>query len=118
MTLPSVSVVLPTSRRPRFLAACLDGLLAQSHPAAEVIVARRSNDYESRAVLRRCRAPIHEVVLGEAGAAAAMAAGVRTARGEVICSTDDDAVPRRDWLVRLLGHFNDPSVGGVGGRDV
>jgi len=45
---------------------------------------------------------------------AAMAAGVERAEGDVIAFTDDDAVPRRDWLTRIASHFEDPRVGGVG----
>jgi cellulose synthase/poly-beta-1,6-N-acetylglucosamine synthase-like glycosyltransferase len=38
--------------------------------------------------------------------------------GDIICITDDDAAPRPDWLQRIEQHFeNDPSLGGVGGRD-
>jgi glycosyltransferase involved in cell wall biosynthesis len=47
-----------------------------------------------------------------------MAAGIREATGAIFAFTDDDAIPRPDWLERLLLHFGDPSVGGVGGRDV
>ena len=46
-----------------------------------------------------------------------MEAGVSAARGEIVAFIDDDAVPRPDWLRRLVRHFDDPEVGGVGGRD-
>ena len=31
--------------------------------------------------------------------------------------TDDDAEPRNDWIERIKHHFEQPEVGGVGGRD-
>jgi hypothetical protein len=40
------------------------------------------------------------------------------ARTDVIAFTDDDAVPRVDWLRYLLAPYRDCAVGAVGGRDV
>ena len=47
-----------------------------------------------------------------------MTAGVEQTTGSVVAFTDDDAVPRPDWTRRLLEHFEDTTVGAVGGRDV
>jgi GT2 family glycosyltransferase len=41
--------------------------------------------------------------------------GIREARGEIICFTDADCLPDRDWLKRLTGAFNDDDVSVVGG---
>jgi hypothetical protein len=46
-----------------------------------------------------------------------MSAGVAASRAPVIAFTDDDARPRSDWLTRIVSHFEEPAVGGVGGRD-
>jgi hypothetical protein len=48
---------------------------------------------------------------------AALNGGLDAASGELVAITDDDAVPRSDWLERIERHFADPSVGAVGGRD-
>ena len=48
---------------------------------------------------------------------ASMNAGLARTSGEFVALTDDDAEPRPDWLARLLPYFDDPGVGGVGGRD-
>jgi GT2 family glycosyltransferase len=61
---------------------------------------------------------VKETTVAAPGVLAAMGAGVQVALGQIIAFTDDDAVPRPDWLERLLPHFADPSVGGAGGRDV
>jgi hypothetical protein len=49
---------------------------------------------------------------------AAMAAGVAASTSPMIAFTDDDARPRPDWLARIVALFEEPSIGGVGGRDV
>jgi hypothetical protein len=58
------------------------------------------------------------VLVSQPGQIAAMNAGLAVATGEVITFPDDDCVPRADWLRRIMGHYDDPRVGGAGGRDV
>jgi glycosyltransferase involved in cell wall biosynthesis/GT2 family glycosyltransferase len=113
------SVVVPTYRRPEALRRCLDGLASQSIEPAQMIVVRRAGDDGSEAVMAEWRHPaLVDVVVDETGVLAAMEYGVRAADAKIIAFIDDDAVPRSDWLSRLVRHFDDPGVGGVGGRDV
>lgn len=115
----TVSVLVPTYHRPGSLAACLTGLTEQSHAPDEVLVVVRRDDVASRAVLaQRWDMPVREVVVDRPGAVAARNAGLEAATGDVVALTDDDAVPRPDWLARLLAHYEVPDVGAVGGRDL
>jgi GT2 family glycosyltransferase len=41
--------------------------------------------------------------------------GIREARGEIVCFTDADCIPRPDWLVRLTAPYDDETVNVVGG---
>lgn len=115
---PSVSVVVPSHGRPEILSRCLEALLVQRQPPDEVLAVHRAGDEATAAMIRRFGPRgVTPVVSVEPGLLAALEAGARHARGEVIAITDDDAVPRRDWVGRILDHFGDPRVGGVGGRD-
>jgi glycosyltransferase involved in cell wall biosynthesis/GT2 family glycosyltransferase len=114
-----VSVVVPTYRRPDELRRCLAGLATQSLAPAEIIVVRREGDEATRAALKEsAHAAVVDAVVSEPGVLAAMQAGAAVASRDLIAFIDDDAVPRREWLERLTRHFEDPKVGGVGGRDV
>jgi glycosyltransferase involved in cell wall biosynthesis len=114
-----VSAVIATYQRPLLLRRCLEGLSSQTVAVREIVVVRRGEDEESASLLDTWTgAPLREVVVEEPGVVHALATGSRVAGGSVIAFTDDDAVPRADWIERLLGHFSDPSVGAVGGRDV
>jgi GT2 family glycosyltransferase len=113
-----VSIVVPTYRRPEQLRLCLEGLVQQRIPARDVVVVRRAADEETASVLRAWEGEVTEVTVTGAGVVTAMAAGVRATAGEIVAFTDDDAVPRPDWIARICSHFGDPLVGGVGGRDV
>jgi mycofactocin glycosyltransferase len=76
-----VSVVVPTLGRPGALARCRTPLAAQSIEIEIVVV----EDVEGR------------------GPAWARNEGVRRARGEVVCFTDDDCVPEVGWAEALAG---------------
>lgn len=119
---PTVSVVVPTFRRPALLARCLEGVEAQRPRADEVVVVHRPEDAESAAFLETWVAgdPARRraVAVEGPGLVRALAAGTEAARGEVLAYLDDDAVPRPGWLEELLRGFLDPTVGAVGGRFV
>jgi cellulose synthase/poly-beta-1,6-N-acetylglucosamine synthase-like glycosyltransferase len=117
----SISVVIPTYRRPLELRRCLKGLLQQERPPDDVVVVVRESDKESRKTLMDqsfATLPLREVVVEGTGVVMAWNAGLDVARGDVIAFTDDDAVPRKEWLRRIEGHFVERAeLGAVGGRD-
>ena len=114
---PAFTVLIPTYRRPRELRECLDAVLGQTAPPEQVIVIRRDSDKDTARVLSFENA-VEEVVVSQGGTVAALCAGLSHASGDVVAVTDDDAVPRYDWLERLAVAFDEKSVGAVGGRDV
>jgi glycosyltransferase involved in cell wall biosynthesis len=100
---PALSVVVPTRDRPAALERCLAALARQSAPALEVVVvddASRDAGAVRGAVARAC--PGARVLRGDGrGPAAARNRGVAAATGDVVCFTDDDCRPDRDWAARL-----------------
>ncbi|HVD37527.1 MAG TPA: glycosyltransferase [Solirubrobacterales bacterium] len=85
---PRVSVVVPTRDRPELLRQCVAALEAQT-VAVEIVVVE---DVDGR------------------GPAWARNEGVRRARGEVVCFTDDDCRPSAGWAEALTV----PIFSGVG----
>ena len=43
---------------------------------------------------------------------------LREARGDILAFIDDDAYPRRDWILNAVRHFDDPEIYGVGGPGI
>ncbi|MCX5767568.1 MAG: glycosyltransferase [Gemmatimonadetes bacterium] len=121
MAVPTVSVLVPTWRRPESLARCLRALAAQSQPPVEIVVGWRADDSETALALATLTlelgVPVRQAMTAEPGVVAAMNAALELCTGTVIALTDDDAEPRPDWLERLGRCFDDPAVGGAGGRD-
>jgi glycosyltransferase involved in cell wall biosynthesis len=114
----TVSVVVPTFRRPGSLRRCLEGLASQRTPPHEVIVVRRSTDAATTAAAIPGLETARLVEVRRPGVVFAMAAGAASASGDVVAFCDDDAVPRPDWVQRLSAAFAESGVGAFGGRDV
>lgn len=116
-----VSVLLPTFRRPQELRRCLDALATQTAPPHEVLLVVRPSDDATRDFLAsydRRSLPIRVLPVTEPGLVAALNVGLAGFSGDVVAMTDDDAVPRADWVERIRAHFEkDPALGGLGGRD-
>jgi GT2 family glycosyltransferase len=117
---PSLSIVVPSYRRPDHLAALLSSLAPQARAAgAEIVVI---DDGSGDAAYARVVEPFADVVAyhrleRNQGRGAATNHGLALARGEWIVFTDDDVRPPSDWLAELaniLTRFPDlDAVGGV-----
>ncbi len=120
MSLPSASVAVVTYERPAFVARCLDHLLAQTVPPSEIIVVDSSSGDETRRLVgERFPSVRYEVCpAGRGATATARNIGYTLTSGEVLAFVDDDAYAEPEWLERLLPFFEDPTVGGVGGRQI
>ena len=108
-TVPRVSVVIPTYRRPELLSRCLAAVFAQRLGPAdfEVTVVDDGHDDATRQAVDRMRAAAPPgailVYLRPAqgrGPAVARNWGWRASRAPLIAFTDDDTIPDPDWLLQ------------------
>ena len=102
---PSVSVVIPTCRRPNDLARCVDSILATKYPRLEVIIVDNAPQEPETADLIADRFSgeprVRYVREWTSGASRARNLGVHSARGEIVAFTDDDVVVDQHWLAAL-----------------
>lgn len=121
VTKTTITVIIPTYRRPKDLERCLEALKQQTRPVDELLVVVRDTDAETWAFLAQFNPeglPLRTVTVTFPGQVAALNAGLDVAQGDIISITDDDAAPHPDWLERIEAHFlSDEGIGGVGGRD-
>jgi glycosyltransferase involved in cell wall biosynthesis len=97
---PLISVIVPTRDRPAALARCLGALSTQTVAGAlEMIVVDDGSQAADEVVGLHPRARLIQAT--GVGPAAARNGGVRHARGAVLCFTDDDCAPHREWAARL-----------------
>ncbi len=120
---PSLSVVIPAYNEGAMVARSIDSVAQAHYPRARLQVlavddGSRDDTWEhmQRAaarhpgVVRTLRLPANR------GKRAALAAGIREARGEVIVTIDSDSVIEPDTLLAMVSPFRDPAVGAVAGR--
>lgn len=119
-----ISVIVPTYHRPEYLKRCLKTLTRQTGKSDEIIVVMRDTDTMSQEVVTQLQIGLRKYVKIKVSSvvkpshAPALNAGLNEASGDIICFTDDDAEPWSDWLERIEKHFQDPTIAGVGGRDI
>jgi glycosyltransferase involved in cell wall biosynthesis len=121
VTKTTITVIIPTYRRPKDLERCLEAIKQQTRPVDELLVVVRDTDSETWEFLDSFNPeglPLRTVTVIAPGAIAAMNVGLDAACGDIISFTDDDAAPHPDWLERIETHFlSDDRIGGLGGRD-
>lgn len=119
---PAVSIVVPTRNRPVDLQRCLAALAGQSElESFEILVVDDgSDDPEAIRDVVAAHSGVRIVRQNGTGPAIARNAGVRAARGHVVCFTDDDCRPEPEWAARLeraLGAGADAAGGRTIGGD-
>jgi glycosyltransferase involved in cell wall biosynthesis len=107
----TVSVVVATYDRPDDLQACLKSLVLQqtTHPVEIIVV----DNHPDSGITRRVVDAFPTVRLIEerrGGLSYARNAGILAAAGEIIATTDDDAVCAPDWIERLVLPFERDDV--------
>lgn len=117
----SLSVVIPTYQRPLWIRRAVQSLAVQSRPPDEVIAVARDTDvptHEAIAGLQGEPLPfkLRRELVTEPGFMPPVRRGVSAATGDVVAIMDDDAEAADGWAARLVGHYDDATVGAVGGR--
>jgi GT2 family glycosyltransferase len=115
----STSVLIPSHRRVEKLSLCLESLGRQTVPPHEVLVVWQADDHETRdAVLaKRGNFPydLRALHSAEKGVVVSENVALDVSKGEIVMLIDDDAIAPPEWVSRHAAHYDDPSVGVVGG---
>jgi glycosyltransferase involved in cell wall biosynthesis len=111
----SVSIIIPTFNGASRIGNCLDALLNQRVGRdAEILVVNDGSTDNTADVVARYSG-VRLITQSNAGPAAARNRGAQEARGMIILFTDDDCVPKPEWLAAMTAPFSDPSVVGAKG---
>jgi GT2 family glycosyltransferase len=97
---------------------CLDSLVRQSYPNVEVIVADGASVDDTASLLTRAYPSIRLLRLRRnAGFSGNVNAGLRAARGEVLCLLNNDAQAEPDWVATCVETlFAAPEMGSVASK--
>lgn len=108
---PRVDIVISNFNYGRFLGAALESACGQTHPAVSVIAVDDGSSDDSRDVLAGFRDRAKVVLGRHGGQAAALNAGLRHCRGDLVIFLDADDVLLPDAAARAAAAFAaDPAV--------
>lgn len=117
--LPTVCVLVPAYNEEAVIVATVASILRSDYPALEVCVIDDGSDDATLAVARAAfgdEARVMILTQRNGGKAAALAAGVRATRAEIVVVIDADTVLAKDAIGLLARHFTDAGVGAVSGN--
>ncbi|MFC2054353.1 glycosyltransferase [Chloroflexota bacterium] len=117
-TSPQTSIIVPVFNGQNVIRDCIDSLLNLNFPRQdrEIIVVDNGSSDHTPKILAEYSDLIHCYQEQHRGAAAARNHGIDNSRGKWIAFTDADCVVDSEWLLNLVPHLTDPSVGIVGGK--
>ena len=115
---PSVSVIVPTHRRPELLRRALDAAVQQTRAPAEIVVVDDADDVRSRDVVRsvaaHCSFPIRYIgYRGGSGVSMSRNIGVRESSGSAIALLDDDDYWDPQYLSNATQRLRDRQIDAV-----
>ncbi|HWC75459.1 MAG TPA: glycosyltransferase family 2 protein [Gemmatimonadales bacterium] len=117
---PSISIVLPCRNEERYIAACLDSILATTYPLdrIELLVVEGMSEDRTREILATYVAQ-HSVmrVIDNRGriTPAALNVGIRAATGEIIVRMDAHVIYPPEYITRLVEALQSSDADNVGG---
>jgi glycosyltransferase involved in cell wall biosynthesis len=119
MTLPTVSIIIPTYNRPQRLRTCLESLLKLEYPRElwDVIVVNDggATSFDGLDDEFLAQLPIESLTIENSGPATARNYGTNGARGDYIAFTDDDCEVQSDWLLSAIETLRSTGTQVVGG---
>jgi cellulose synthase/poly-beta-1,6-N-acetylglucosamine synthase-like glycosyltransferase len=112
-----ITVVVPAYNEEELIADCLDSLLNQSLEKSEyqiIVIDNNSTDATARIATSMGVQVVREP---RKGYVHALRKGIEVSKTELFAFTDADCRVPRDWLEKILQHFeSSPRVVGVGGK--
>lgn len=118
--LPFISVVIPAFNESDSIEKCLRGVAALDYPHEKlevIVVDDGSTDdtlAKTKAIAKKLRSVQIKVVSQKnKGKAGALNKGISLAKGELVATIDADSYPDKNALKKMVGYFQDPSIGSV-----
>jgi hyaluronan synthase len=120
---PRLTVIIPAYNEGPMVAHTIDSVVAADYPRErlEIFVVDDGSRDDTWEHIERAAQRHPELVTTlrfpkNRGKRAALAAGFRRARGEVVVTIDSDSTIERTALLAMAGPFRDPKIGAVAGK--
>jgi len=112
----SVSIVIPAHNSLTSIDKVISSSLTQNYPKGklEVIIVDDGSTDNTAEVIKK-HSQVKYIYQQNAGAAKARNTGWMNAGGDIICFTDSDCIPEKDWVNKLITRYTSENIAGVGG---
>ncbi len=100
-----VSVVIPALNEEKYIQSCLEAIHQQTFFPSEIIVVDNGSTDKTNKIVKNFNPKIRLIIERRRGAAHARDAGFNAAKGDIICRTDADARPTKDWIKKIVMFF-------------
>ncbi len=120
---PMVSVLVPTHNEARIVSKKIDNLLTTDYPKERIeFVFIDDSDDSTPTIIQEYSSNFPNIRLihykTRMGYSASMIAGCKSANGEILVFNDAGSFLEESAIRNLVGHFQDPQIGGVTGRGI
>ncbi|MDT9547135.1 MAG: glycosyltransferase family 2 protein [Chlorobium sp.] len=114
VSLPFVSIIIPSFNEQANIAHCIESAFALDYPAYEIIIVDDGSSDETLSIASQYDVSVISMG-GNRGKAEALNRGIEKAKGEIIFFTDSDSSLDPMVLRHLVGGFTESSIGAVAG---
>ena len=114
---PTITIVIPTFKRPESLSRCLNSIAQQELPADEILVMVQDRDYETLNLVENLGITFKKI--GLPGQIFAIQSSLAFITTDLVAFIDDDVTLPTDWVAKAKNVFSGtPKIGALGGTDI
>jgi glycosyltransferase involved in cell wall biosynthesis len=114
---PTITIVIPTFKRPESLRRCLISLSEQNFPADEILVVVQEQDLQSLNLVEELGTKFKKV--DSPGIVFAILSSLAVISTDLVAFIDDDVTLPPDWVIKAKNNFStNPKIGALGGTDL
>jgi glycosyltransferase involved in cell wall biosynthesis len=114
---PTITIVIPTFRRPESLSRCLNSIAQQELPADEILVMVQDRDYETLNLVKNLGVTFKKIE--SPGIIFAIQSSLAFITTDLVAFIDDDVTLPTDWVAKAKSAFSETlKIGALGGTDI
>ena len=114
---PTITIVIPTFKRPESLTRCLNSIAQQELSADEILVMVQDRDYETLNLVENLGITFKKIELP--GIIFAIQNSLALITTDLVAFIDDDVTLPLDWVSKAKNAFSrTPKIGALGGTDI
>ena len=113
----TITIVIPTFKRPESLARCIESIARQESPADEILVVVQERDIETLNLIENLDINFKKV--NSPGIIHAIQSSLELIKTDLVAYIDDDVSLPSDWVAKAKFAFSkSPQLGALGGTDI